>query len=75
MELSQFIEKFADQFDVTAKDEFTPSTDFKSLPEWDSLIALSVISMVDDEMEKRITGADVRSCKTVEELFNLAQAK
>lgn len=75
MEINQFVEKFAEQFDNTPHDSFTAQTDFKSLDEWDSLIALSVISMVDDEMEKRITGADVRSCHTIGDLYKLAKSK
>jgi len=75
MDLTLFIEKFAEQFDSTPKDIFAASTDFKSLDEWDSLIALSIISMVDDEMEKRITGADIRSRTTIEDLYKLAFSK
>ena len=31
--------------------------------------------MVDDEMDKRVTGADLRNCSTIEELFNLVESK
>ena len=75
MELSKFIEKFAEQFDNTPKSEFSATTDFKRLDEWDSLISLSVISMIDEELEKRITGADIRSCTTIEDLYNLVNTK
>ena len=54
---------------------FTPDTAFKDLEEWSSLTALSVISMIDEEMEKRITGADIRNCSTIRELFELAESK
>ena len=56
-------------------DAFKPETDFKSLEEWNSLTALSIISMVDDAYEKTITGADLRSVKTIEELCNLVANK
>ncbi|GHV66199.1 acyl carrier protein [Bacteroidia bacterium] len=75
MELSQFIEKFAEQFDNTPKSSFAATTDFKQLEEWDSLISLSVISMVDDELGKRITGADIRSCATIADLHKLVESK
>ena len=42
MEIKEFIENFAAQFDETDASEFTPSTEFKSLDEWSSLIALSI---------------------------------
>lgn len=72
MELKKFIEHFAEQFDETSEDQFTPNTIFKELEEWDSLTALSVIAMVDEELEKRITGADIRSSNTIEDLYKKA---
>ncbi len=75
MTLDEFVQLFAEQFDDTPADAFTPSTDYKSLEEWGSLVALSVISMVDDEFEKRITGADIRNCTTIEQLYQLIQSK
>jgi acyl carrier protein len=75
MTLTEFVEAFAGEFDETPASEFTPDTDFKSLEEWSSLTALSIIAVVEDEMEKTVTGADLRSCKTIEDLYNLVLTK
>ena len=75
MELERFVELFAEQFDETPANQFKSDTVFKDLEEWDSLTALSVIAMVDEELEKRITGADIRSCDSIEDLFKLALSK
>lgn len=75
MTLDEFIEAFAAEFDDTPEDQFAPDTEFKALDEWGSLIALSIIAMVDDEMDKRITGADIRASKTIEDLYNTALSK
>lgn len=75
MELEEFISKFADQFDETDPSEITASTSFKDLDEWDSLIAFSVIAMVKVEYGKTLTGAEIRTCDTVENLFNLISSK
>lgn len=75
MELNEFVQVFAEQFDDTPVESFSPSTVFMELEEWGSLVALSIISMIDDEFEKRVTGADLRSVKTIEELYNLILAK
>ena len=75
MALDEFVARFAEEFDETPAEQFVPSTDFKGLDEWGSLTALSIIAMVDEEFEKRITGADLRSVKTLEELYNLIQTK
>lgn len=75
MDLKDFVEHFAGEFDDTPLEEFTPDTAFKELEEWSSLTALSIISMVDEEMEKRITGADIRNTTTIKELYELALTK
>ena len=75
MELKEFIENFADQFDDTDASEITPETHFKELDEWSSLIALSVIAMVDEEYDITIKGDDIRNSSTVEDLFNAVKAK
>ena len=41
----------------------------------DSLIAFTVIAMVKVEYDKTVTGAELRHCNTVEDLFNLVAAK
>lgn len=75
MELKDFIENFADQFDETEASEIQADTVFKELNEWSSLIALSVIAMVDEEYDITIKGDDIRNASTVEDLFNAVKAK
>jgi len=75
MTLDEFVKAFAAEFDDTPEENFKADTRYRELDEWGSLVALSIISMVDDEMDKRLTGADLRSCSTIEELFNLVEAK
>lgn len=75
MELNEFIENFADQFDDTDPSEIKADTAFKDLDEWSSLIALSVIAMVDEEYEVTIKGDEIRNSTTVEDLFNAIKAK
>ena len=75
MELKDFIENFANQFDDTDASEIKAETVFKELDEWSSLIALSVIGMVDEEYDITIKGDDIRNSNTVEDLFNAVKAK
>ena len=75
MELKDFIEKFAEQFDDTDASEINVETKFKELDEWSSLIALGVIGMVDEEYDITLTGEDIRNSITVEDLFNAVKAK
>jgi len=73
MELYDFIEKLRDLFEDSDPEEITAETYFQELGEWSSLSALSVIAMVKTDYERNITGKEIRSCGTVEELFNFIQ--
>ena len=75
MTLDEFVKAFAAEFDETPEDQFKADTEFKTFDEWGSLTALSIISMVDENMDKVITGADIRASKTIEDLFNFANSK
>lgn len=71
MNLEEFIENFAAQFDDTEADQFTAETKFKQLDEWSSLAALSIIAMVDDEYDVIIKGNDIISSDTIKDLFDV----
>ncbi|MDR0506470.1 MAG: acyl carrier protein [Dysgonamonadaceae bacterium] len=75
MELKDFIEKFASQFEETEAGVFQANTKFKELDEWTSLTALSVIAMIDDEYEVAVKGNDIKNAETVEDLYNIVKSK
>ncbi len=75
MELKEFIENFAAQFDDTDASEIKADTVFKELDEWSSLIALSVIAMVDEEYDVTLKGEDIRAANTIEELYQIVKGK
>lgn len=75
MELKDFVKNFADQFDDTDASEIKAETVFKELDEWSSLIALSVIGMVDEEYGVTLKGEDIRVSVTVEDLFKIVKSK
>ena len=74
MELKDFIENFAAQFDDTEASEFKAETKFKELDEWSSLIALSVIAMIDEEYDVTLKGDEMRQAETIEDLFNIVKS-
>ena len=75
MDLNEFVKAFALEFEETSEDIFTPKTIFKDLDEWDSLIVLSIIALIDEEFNIRITGQDLRDCNTIGDIYNLISAK
>lgn len=75
MELKDFIENFAAQFDDTDASEIKAETAFKELEEWSSLTALSVIAMVDEEYGVKVKGDDIRNSQTVNDLFEIVKSR
>lgn len=75
MEIKEFIENFAEQFEDTDASEIKADTVFHELDEYSSLIALSIIAMVDEEYDVQLKGDDMRSAVTVEDLFNIVKSK
>ena len=75
MEIKDFIQNFADQFDETDASVFTPETVFHELEEYSSIIALSIIAMIDDEYGVTLKGADMSAAVTIQDLFNTVVSK
>lgn len=73
--LNEFVELFIEQFEDTDPSKITPSTVFHDLDEYSSLIALSIIAMVDEEFDVTLKGDDMRSAVTVEDLYNIVKSK
>jgi acyl carrier protein len=70
MELSNFIKELEEQFEKIQPGTITPASDFKNIDGWDSLTAMLVIEMINEQFGKTISANDLRECQTVEELFN-----
>lgn len=75
MNIQKFIDNFAEQFDNTELEVFKPDTVFHDLDEYSSIIALSIISMIDEEYGVPLKGNDLKSAVTIEDLFNTVQSK
>jgi len=74
MTLQDFVANFAAQFDETDVSAFNPETKFHDLDEWSSLLALSIIAMVDDEYDFKLKGNDIRDSVTIEDIFKIVNA-
>lgn len=75
MEIKEFIQNFAEQFEDTDASVFTPETVFHELDEWSSLVGLSLIAMIDDEYDVTIKGDELRAAKTINDVFELVKSK
>lgn len=74
MEIKDFVEKFAEQFEETESSVFNENTKFKTLDEWTSLMALSIIAMIDEEYDVRIKGNDIKNAVTIKDLYDIVKA-
>lgn len=75
MNANEFIENFADLFDETDASEITADTKFRDLDEWSSLLALSTMSMVDEEYDVQLTADQMRNAQTVQDLIDIVSAQ
>jgi acyl carrier protein len=75
MDLDEFISKVAEQFENTNESSFKPNTVYKELEEWSSLIALSVLAMIFEEYKVKLVGDDIRSSRTIEDLYDKVKEK
>ena len=75
MNTQEFVQNFANLFDETDATEISLSTEFRSLDEWSSLIALSVIAMAYEEYNGKLKGDDIKTAHTVEDLYNVVKSR
>ena len=75
MEIKDFIENFADQFDETDASEFAAETMFRDLEEWSSLTGLAVLNMIGKKYGVRVTPTELKACNTINSLYNLVKSK
>ena len=74
MDIKEFIENFVDQFDEVPATEVTPETRHHAMDEWSSMIALSVMAMIDEEYDVQIKADEMRNSQTVQELFDIVKS-
>lgn len=73
MEIKEFVQNFAEQFDETEASVFTPETKFREIEEWSSFLALAIMAMIKSEYDVAITAEEMRNANTIQELFDTVQ--
>ena len=74
MEMNKFIKNILDQFDESPEVEVTPATNHHQLDGWTSMIALSVMAMIDEEYDVQIKANEMRDSKSIQELYDIVQS-
>ena len=75
MDKNVFLAKFAEQFEDTDSNEIRFETKFHELEEWGSIIGMLLIAMARTEYNKIISGAELKECETVEDVYQLINSK
>ena len=70
MELSEKLALLEDILDVDSG-SLSCDQSLDDIDEWDSLSALSVVVMIKDEFNVKITGAQVRAFKTLQDIIDV----
>ena len=70
MEMNEFVQNFAEQFDETDASVFAPETKFRELDEWSSFLALGIMAMIKSEYDVAITADEMRNANTIQELYD-----
>ena len=70
-----FLENMTEVLENTDPTEIHATSILRDFKEWDSLTALSLIAMVDQEYSVRLTGDDIQSAVTLEDIYNIIQKK
>lgn len=74
MKLEEFVKKVQGEMQDTPADQITADVNYKELDEWGSLTSLGLISMIEEEYDKLITGADIRAQNSVKELWEFVES-
>ena len=61
--------------EILENEDVNENTAFRELDEWDSLAALSTISMIDGEFRVTVNNKDLRSVETVSELYDMVVSR
>lgn len=73
MDIKEFVQNFAEQFEDTDAAVFTPECKFRELEEWSSFMALAIMAMIKLEYDVAITANEMREASTIQELYDLVQ--
>ena len=75
MDINVFMAQIAEQYDDVDVAILTPETAFRKVEGWTSLVALMIITMIDEEYGVVITGDEMKTAISLQELYNLVASK
>jgi acyl carrier protein len=68
--MKNFITNFAHQLLDQEVDNISSETVFRDLEDWDSLTAMAVLAMIEDEYGVKISDGDFKKLNTIQDLYS-----
>ncbi|TND09674.1 MAG: acyl carrier protein [Bacteroidetes bacterium] len=75
MSIDEFIQKIENEIEELPKGVLKPDTSYRQLPEWSSMHALIIIALCETDYNVTLTGEDLRSCNTVNDLYSVVKSR
>lgn len=70
-----FLKEFASLYPEVEPAAIRIETQFKNIEGWDSLVALSLIAMVDEKYKVKLGGADIQKAQSIRDLYSLVESR
>ncbi len=72
MDINEFVKNFESAIESIEQGSLSPDSEFRTvIPGWDSLIALSVLAMIDAEYDVTIKANDFIACEKISDVYDL----
>jgi acyl carrier protein len=75
MDKNIFLKKFGSIFEEPPGQEITLESNFREIDTWSSMTALNLMVLADDEYNVNLTGDEIKSAITVENIFHIIENK
>jgi acyl carrier protein len=75
MDINDFINKIETEIDEFEEGSLKPGTNLRNTGAWTSMHALILIALIDTEYNVTITGEDLRTVTSIEDLYNIVKKR
>lgn len=75
MEIRELITHIENEFEEVEPGSLQPNSSIKELEGWSSMHALILIALVDSEYDILLTGEELRSISTIQDLFDVLTSR
>ena len=75
MEMKEFVQNFAEQWDETEAEAFVPECVFHELEEWSSLTGLAILNMLAKKSGVKVAAAELNAAVTIPDACELSLSR